>query len=283
VELGHRSYDITHRALIMGILNRTPDSFYDAGDYWDFDEFLRKADLLVIEGADLLDVGGVKAGPGEPVSLDEELARVVPAVEALVDRFDVPISVDTWNPDVLDACCRRGAVVANDISGFADPRYLDVAARHEATVVATHIRIGPRIPDPDPVYADVVADVGAFLTARAQMAIDAGIPPQRIIIDAGLDLGKTGAMSWELLDRSDDLARLGFPLLLSASNKRFLFELLETERHDISAGTMAAHSVGILRGCRILRAHDVKSSRRVADTMAEILQRRAQLDRRGQR
>ncbi len=262
----------------MGILNRTPDSFYDAGDYWDFDDFLRRAGALVAEGADLLDVGGVKAGPGEPVSLDEELERVVPAVEALVDRFDVPISVDTWNPAVFDSCCRRGAVVGNDISGFADPRYLAVAAHHRAAVVATHIRIGPRIPDPEPIYDDVVADVGVFLTDRAQMAIDAGIPRQRIIIDAGLDLGKTGSMSWELLNRSDELAELGFPLLLSASNKRFLFEMLDTDRHDIAAGTMAAHALGILRGCRILRAHDVKASRRVADTMAEILRRRAELD-----
>lgn len=278
LELGPTPFDITHRALVMGILNRTPDSFYDAGEYWDFDDFLRKADELVEQGADFLDVGGVKAAPGEEVDLHEELRRMVPAVEALVERYDLPVSVDTWNPDVLQACLERGAVVANDISGFEHPRYLEVAAAHDATVVATHIRIGPRVPDPEPHYDDLIEDVRSFLTERVQMALDAGIRPQRIIIDAGLDLGKNRYQSWELLNRSAELASLGYPLLLSASNKRFLFELLETDRHNINDGSMACHAFGIARGCRILRAHDVKASRRVADVMAEILHRSAQLE-----
>lgn len=278
LELGPTAFDITHRALVMGILNRTPDSFYDAGQYWDFDDFLRKADTLVEEGADFLDVGGVKAAPGDEVDLDEELRRVVPAVEALVDRYELPISVDTWNPDVLHACLERGAVIANDISGFEHPRYLEVAAQHDATVIATHIRIGPRVPDPEPRYDDLVAEVRSFLAQRAQMALDAGIQPQRIVIDAGLDLGKNRYMSWELLDRSAELASIGYPLLLSASNKRFLFELLETDRQNINEGSIACHALGIAKGCRILRAHDVKASRRVADVMAELLQRRAELE-----
>ncbi len=277
LEMGSHRLDVTDRALVMGILNRTPDSFFDAGQYFAFDDFLHKAEALVAQGADLLDVGGVKAAPGDPVSVQEELVRVVPAVEALVRRFDVPISVDTWNADVLDASLGAGAVVANDISGFADPRYLAVAATHRAAVIATHIRLGPRVPDPDPLYDDLVADVRAFLADRIAMARAAGVGESRIVIDAGLDLGKTPAMSWELLHRSDELASLGFPLLLSASNKRFLFELLQTDRWDIAAGTMAAHVVGIAKGCRILRAHDVKGSRRVADAMAELLAERGGL------
>ncbi|NNF56391.1 MAG: dihydropteroate synthase [Acidimicrobiales bacterium] len=277
LELGSKPFDITNRALVMGILNRTPDSFYDAGQYWDFDDFLRKAETLVTDGADVLDVGGVKAGPGDHVDSEEEIRRVVPAVEALAKRFDLPISIDTWSADVLDRCCQVGAVVANDISGFEDPRYLEVAAKHDASVIATHIRIGPRIPDPEPIYNDLLTDVRSFLADRAQMALDAGIPKHRIVIDAGLDLGKNRYMSLELLHRSDELASLGFPLLLSASNKRFLFELLQTERHDVNAGTIASHAVGITKGCRILRAHDVKGSRRVADIMAEILHRKAEL------
>ena len=271
VDLGSHHFDITHRALVMGILNRTPDSFFDAGQYWDFDDFLTKAAQLVDDGADLLDVGGVKAGPGDEVGLGEELERVVPAVEALRARFEVPISVDTWRAEVLRHCIEAGAVVGNDISGFADPEYLPVAAAGEASVVATHIRLAPRVPDPDPVYDDLVGDVRSFLAERAQRALRAGIPPERIIVDAGLDLGKTRQMSLELLHRSHHLADLGFPLLLSASNKRFLFELLETERTDIASGTTAAHVIGIARGCRILRAHDVLAARRVADLMAELL------------
>jgi dihydropteroate synthase len=255
----------------MGILNRTPDSFFDAGAFWGFDDFLAKAEQLVDDGADFLDVGGVKAGPGDEVSLDEELERVVPAVEALRARFDLPISVDTWNAEVLRQSLAAGADVGNDISGFADPDYLSVAADAGASVFATHIRLAPRVPDPEPIYDDLVGDVRAFLADRAQRALDAGIPQQRIVIDAGLDLGKTRRMSWELLHRSDELASLGYPLLLSASNKRFLLELLDTERTDIADGTTAAHTIGIAKGCRIIRAHDVRAGRRVADLMAELL------------
>ncbi len=274
LELGTHRFDVTHRALVMGILNRTPDSFYDAGQYWGFDQFLAKAEALVDDGADLLDVGGVKAGPGEEVTLEMELERVVPAVEALRRRFDVPISVDTWRAEVLRQSLECGADVGNDISGFADPDYLSAAAAGDASVIATHIRLGPRIPDPDPVYGDLVGDVRAFLAERVDRALAAGIPRQRIVVDAGLDLGKVAHQSLELLHRSADLATLGYPLLLSASNKRFLFELLDTDRHDIGAGTMAAHVVGIAHGCRLLRAHDVKASRRLADIMAELLGRR---------
>ncbi len=271
LELGPHRFDVTHRALVMGILNRTPDSFYDAGSYWDFDDFLRKAEQLVDDGADFLDVGGVKAGPGEEVGEAEEMERVVPAIEALRRRFDVPLSIDTWRASVLEESIRVGANVGNDISGFADPEYLPVAARGGASVVATHIRLAPRVPDPEPVYDDLVGDVVDFLADRAARAESHGIPSQRVLIDAGLDLGKTPAMSLELLHHSDALVDLGYPVLLSASNKRFLFELLETDRYDIDSGTTAAHVVGVVLGCRVLRAHDVQAGRRVADLMAEIL------------
>lgn len=259
----------------MGILNRTPDSFFDAGEYWDFDDFLTKADNLVAEGADFLDVGGVKAGPGDDVTSEMELERVVPAVKALLERFDLPISVDTWRSEVLEECLKLGAHVGNDISGFGDPDYLRVAAEYGASVFATHIRLAPRVPDPDPHYDDLVSEVADFLLDRANRALAAGIPPQRIVLDAGMDLGKIKHQSVTLLHASDRLSGLGYPLLLSASNKRFLFELLETERHDILAGTMAAHVVGIVKGCRILRAHDVKGTRRLADIMAAILELRS--------
>lgn len=279
LELGPHRFDVTHRALVMGILNRTPDSFYDAGSYWDFDEFLRKAEQLVDDGADFLDVGGVKAGPGDEVTVAEELERVVPAIEALNRRFDVPLSIDTWRSEVLEETIKVGASLGNDISGFADPDYLDVAAEHGASVVATHIRLKPRVPDPNPVYNDLIGDVVAFLTDRAGRAEAAGIPKQRIVIDAGLDLGKTEAMSFELLHRSDVLVGLGYPVLLSASNKRFLSELLETGRYDVGSGTDAAHTVGIVLGCRVLRAHDVRATRRIADIMADILAVREATDR----
>jgi dihydropteroate synthase len=272
LRLGPHRLDIGARAAVMGILNRTPDSFYDGGEYWDFDEFLRRAERLVAEGADLLDVGGVKAGPGDEVGEQEELDRVVPAVEALQARFDLPLSVDTWRASVAQAGFEAGAAVGNDISGFADPDYLDVCARSGAAVVATHIRLAPRVPDPEPVYDDVVDDVRSFLADRAGRAEQAGVHPEAIMIDAGLDLGKTPGQSLTLLRASDRLASLGYPLFLSASNKRFLWELLGVDRYSVREGTMAAHALGIALGCRVLRAHDVRAARRVADVLAAIME-----------
>jgi len=275
--LGPHRFDIRHRALVMGILNRTPDSFFDQGGYYDFDAFLAKAEQLVGEGADFLDVGGVKAGPGPEVGEAEELERVVPAIEALRARFDIPLSVDTWRATVLRESLAAGAVVGNDISGFADPDYLSVAAAADASVVATHIRIGPRVPDPEPVYDEPVVDaVCRFLEERALQAEAAGIPSERVMIDAGLDLGKTEPQSLELLRAHDRLAALGWPLFLSASNKRFLGALLGTEVTERREASHAAHALGIALGSRILRAHDVRGARRTADVMAAILQARAE-------
>jgi dihydropteroate synthase len=256
----------------MGVLNRTPDSFYDRGATWDFDAFLRRAEELVSAGADLLDVGGVKAGPGPEVGEAEELDRVVPAIAALHDRFGVPLSVDTWRASVLDAACAAGAEVGNDISGFADPDFLGVAARHRATVVATHIRLRPRVPDPDPEYDDLVGDVTAFLLDRARRAEAAGLDPARIVLDAGLDLGKTWEQSLELLRRSDRLASLGYPLLLSASNKRFIGELLGLDISDRRPESLTTTAYGVIHGCRIVRVHDVLGSVRVCAMIAAMLE-----------
>lgn len=272
VELGPHRYDVTTRALVMGILNRTPDSFYDAGRYWDFDAFLAKADELVAEGADFLDVGGVKAGPGPDVTEAEEMDRVVPAIEALRRRFDLPISVDTWRASVARESYAAGAVVGNDISGFADPDFLHETAEAGASVVACHVRLAPRVADPEPVYDGLMGEVGRFLAERAQWAVDAGIPPQRIMLDAGHDLGKTPEMSAELLRRADELVELGYPIFLSVSNKGFLGVLTDTEVGDRREATLAAHALGVGLGCRILRAHDVAGTRRVADFMSALLQ-----------
>lgn len=274
VWLGPLRFDVSNRALVMGILNRTPDSFFDKGATFAFDAFLRRAEEIVRQGADLLDIGGVKAGPGPEVTLEEELERVVPAVEALRARFDVPVSVDTWRAEVARQCFEAGAVLGNDISGFADPDYLRVAARAGASVVATHIRLAPRVRDPDPHYDDVVVEVESFLLDRAARAHAAGIPRGRVVLDAGLDLGKTTAQSIELFAASRRLASLGYPLLLSASNKGFLGEALGLgilERRDAS---LAAAAIGIALGCRVLRVHDVEGTRRVRDALAGILESR---------
>jgi len=254
----------------MGILNRTTDSFYDHGAYFDLDRFFDRADQLVREGADVLDVGGVKAGPGPEVTEEEELDRVVPVIAALHARFDVPLSVDTWRASVASAAFDAGAAVGNDISGFADPGYLPAAAAAGATVVATHIRLAPRVPDPTPHYADVVAEVERFLVERAERALAAGLAADHVIVDAGLDLGKTAEQSLLLLQRSAALASLGYPLLLSSSNKTFLGVVLEIALDERRSASLASAAMGIAGGCRLVRVHDVAGTCKVRDLLAAI-------------
>jgi dihydropteroate synthase len=271
LQLGRRRFDLGHRALVMGIVNRTPDSFYDHGATFGFDALLRRSAQLVAEGADIIDVGGVKAGPGPEVSESEELDRVVPSVAAIVERFDVAVSVDTWRASVAGACYEAGAVLGNDISGFADPAYLGVAAAAGASVVATHIRLAPRVADPEPHYDDVVAEVRRFLADRAGRALEAGLAAEQVIVDAGLDLGKTAEQSLTLLRASATLAELGYPLLLSASNKTFLGAVLDLPVDRRGDASLAAAAMGIIGGCRILRVHDVAGTRRVRDVLAAVV------------
>ena len=271
MRLGARRYDLTTTSLVMGILNRTPDSFYDRGATFSFDALLERAEQLVSEGADILDVGGVKAGPGPDVTETEELDRVVPAVDALCREFDIPVSVDTWRASVAQAAYRAGAVMGNDISGFSDPDYLRVASEAGASVVATHIRLAPRVRDPEPHYDDVVSEVAAYLTERAERAVAVGIDADRIILDAGLDLGKTPQQSLELLRASSVLSELGYPVLLSASNKPFLGELFELEIDERADASLGAAAMGVALGCRIVRVHDVLGARRVCDALKAVM------------
>jgi dihydropteroate synthase len=255
----------------MGIANRTPDSFFDHGSYYAFDRFLAHVEALVADGADIIDIGGVKAGSGPEVSVSEELERVVPAVEAVVARFDVAVSVDTWRSEVLEAVLEAGAHIGNDISGFADPRYVEVAARWHAAVVATHIRLRPRVDDPDPRYEDLVGTVRSFLAERVRWALNAGLEPNQVVVDAGFDLGKTTEQSLALLAATGALVELGHPVLIAASNKGFVGETLGlgvTERREAS---LAAAAIGFLRGGRIFRMHDVRGARRALDTLAALV------------
>jgi dihydropteroate synthase len=270
--LGDRTQDLTTRALVMGILNRTPDSFYDQGATFELDALLRRAEELVADGADILDVGGVKAGPGPEVDEQEELARVVPTIDALRTRFDTPLSVDTWRAAVLDGACQAGAVVGNDISGLGDTEYAPTAAGHGASVVITHIRLRPRVPDPTPHYDDLVADVSRFLIDRARTAEAAGLAPEQIALDAGFDLGKTPTQSAVVLRETATLASHGYGLLLSASNKGFLGELLGLPIDDRRDASLAAVAYGVARGARLVRAHDVRGTVRVCRMVEAVLE-----------
>jgi len=273
LSLGDRRFDVAKRVLVMGIVNRTPDSFYDHGTYFELDSSLRLAEELVTAGADIIDVGGVRAGPGPHVTPAEEIDRVVPAIAAIAARFDVAVSVDTFRAEVAEASYQAGAVLGNDISGFADPEYLPVAKRFGAAVVATHIRLQPRVNDPDPRYPndDVVAACETYLVERVERARQAGLSDDQVILDAGLDLGKTTPQSLELLRASARLASIGPCLLLSTSNKGFLGDLFDLKIDERSEATMAALAVGVIGGCRVLRVHDVRGACRISRTLEALL------------
>ncbi|MGH9106474.1 MAG: dihydropteroate synthase [Acidimicrobiales bacterium] len=274
LELGERRYDLEDRALVMGILNRTPDSFFDQGATWAWDAFWARADEIVAEGADILDVGAVKAGVGPEVTEAEEMDRLLPAVAGLVERFDVPVSVDTWRAAVAAEAFGAGAVLGNDISGFSDPGYLEAAAAAGAGVVATHIRLAPRVLDPFPVYTDLMREVTDFLCERAARALAAGIPAERVVLDPGLDLGKDAEQSLQLLRSTASFAALGYPLLVATSNKDFLGDILGLALDRRREATAAANALAITLGGRLVRAHDVLGACRVRDMVAAILEAR---------
>lgn len=278
LRLGSRRYDLTSRCLVMGILNRTPHLFHDQGATFALDPALQRAEALVQAGADILDIGSLQAGPGPAAGEQEELERVVPVIEAVAFRFDVPVSADTSNPRVLAAACAAGAVIGKDAAGFADPDYLPAAARAGASVVATHARPAPRARDPEPHEDELVPDVAAFLVERAGRARAAGLARDQIVIDAGLDLGKTAAQSAVLLRESDRLAGLGYPLLLSACDTTFLGVLLDLAVDARRDASLTAAAYGVAHGCRIVRAHDVAGTVRVVRMVERILEARAEAD-----
>jgi dihydropteroate synthase len=261
-----------HRPLVVGILNRTRDSFYDQGRTYALDALLERAGQLVADGADVLEVGARPGGVDvADVTEDEEVELVCETVAQLSARFDVPLAVDTWRAAVAEAAFAEGVVLGNDMSGFSDERYLAAAAAAGATVVATHIRLAPQVPDPEPVYEDVVADVLVALAALVGRARAAGLPRERIVVDPGLDLGKTWQQSLELLAAFPRFAALDQPLLLAASNKIFLGRLLGLEKHERGEATVAACAIAALDGARLLRVHDARGARQAAELAGAVL------------
>lgn len=251
------------RVCVMGILNRTPDSFYDGGRYSRLDLAVARAKQMVAEGAALIDVGGEKAGPGAAVSAREEIERVIPVVEALLSEIDIPVSVDTLKPEVARAATAAGAEMLNSIGGMADPALRRVAAESGAAVVVMHIQGAPRVANPNPLYDNVVSAVCEFLSARAAQCVADGIAADRIVIDPGPDFGKTTVQSVAVLRNLDRLTALPYPVLLAVSRKKFIGELTSTEVDNRLYGSLAALAWGVLHGVSLVRVHDVQASYRL--------------------
>lgn len=273
------------RPLVMAILNVTPDSFSDGGRFFgrglpETDAAVEAGLLAAEDGADIIDVGGESTRPGAaPVSVGEELARVLPVVEALA-QGEVPVSIDTRHAEVARACLEAGAAVVNDVSGFRDPEMERVAAASDCGLVVMHMLGEPATMQEAPAYGDVLAEVARYLRARAEALEDAGVAPERIAIDPGIGFGKTVEHNLALLHRLPELAALGYPVLVGVSRKRFIGAVLGGEPRERLEGSLAAAVYALAKGASVVRAHDVaatvKAVRMVAAIEAEAGHGRAQ-------
>ncbi len=261
----------------MAIVNRTPDSFYDKGATFSDSAAMAAVDRAVDEGADLVDIGGVKAGPGDLVDTDEEIRRVIPFVAAIRDKFpDLLISIDTWRSDVARLARKEGADLINDTWAGADPELVMVAAETGAGIVCSHT--GGAVPRTRPHrvrYTDVVADVVSEVVTAAERALALGVPRDAILIDPTHDFGKNTFHGLELLRKVDILVNTGWPVLMALSNKDFIGETLGVELSERLEGTLAATAMAAAGGARVFRVHEVASTRRVVDMVAAIQGRRA--------
>ncbi|MGV8881699.1 MAG: dihydropteroate synthase [Rhodoglobus sp.] len=258
--IGTRDFDFDRQVAVMAIVNRTPDSFYDKGATFALDRAVEAALKAADDGADWVDIGGVPFGKGPEVSTQEEIDRVVPVVEAIAAASDVVISVDTFSAAVAEASIAAGAAVINDTSGLWDAGMVAAIAPTEATLVLTHSLNPPRSAPPRPQYEDVVTEVADFLRDRVARAVAGGIPLERLIVDPGHDLNKNTLHSLEITRRLDEIVAIGLPTLAAVSNKDFVGESIDRERHARLEGSLAAAVVCIMKGARIVRMHDVPAS-----------------------
>jgi dihydropteroate synthase len=258
--IGAHTFDFSRRVAVMAVVNRTPDSFYDRGATFALDAAVHACIAAVEHGADWIDIGGVPFKPGPALPIEEEIARVVPVVEALRRESDVVISVDTFESEVAQHAIVAGADVINDTTGIHDHRLAEVVADSDATLVITHSLAAPRTVYPRPHYDDVVAEVASFLTDRVDLAVSLGVPESRIVVDPGHDLNKNTLQTLELTRRFDEIAAIGLPALAAVSNKDFIGETLDVDRADRLEGSLAAAVYCITRGARVVRMHNVRES-----------------------
>lgn len=259
---------------VMGVVNVTPDSFSDGGRFTGLDRALDHAMQLVVEGADILDIGGESTRPGaEPVETAEETDRVVPLIAAVRARWDGPISVDTMKPEVARPAVAAGATIWNDVSALTfSPESLETAAELGCTVVLMHMKGGPPTMQDDPAYDDVVAEVSAWLAARAEAALEAGVARDRIWLDPGIGFGKTDAHNLALTARLDAIAGLGFPVLYGASRKRTIQAIDPTATDPMHrlGGSLALALEAARRGAGIIRVHDVRETVQALKVQAAV-------------
>ena len=244
---------------IMGIVNLTPDSFSGDGLYKTQNSIVDFAEKMVEDGADIIDVGGESSRPGaEPVSIEEELQRTIPAVKALSKKIKVPISIDTHKPEVARQALDNGALMVNDITGLNNTEMLRIVAQYKAAVVIMHMQGNPRTMQDNPVYKSLIDEIIEYLDKAIVRAVEAGIDRNKIIVDPGIGFGKTAGHNLEILNRLSELKVLGRPLLVGASRKSFIGKILDSGPQERIFGTVSACVLAVKNGANLLRVHDVK-------------------------
>ncbi|MFP7495463.1 dihydropteroate synthase [Terribacillus saccharophilus] len=265
-KIGKKEYDLSKQTLVMGIINVTPDSFSDGGSYTDIEAAVRQAQKLEAEGADILDIGGESTRPGfEPVPADEEIARVVPAIQAIKAAVDLPISIDTYKAKTAEAAIEAGASIINDIWGAKyDPDMAGVAARYKVPIILMHNR---RIAHYDDLLTDMVAD----LEESIAIALDAGVERKDIWLDPGIGFVKSFEENMAAMRQLDKITAMGYPVLLGTSRKRFIGMVLDLPAGERDEGTMATTAFGMTKGVHMVRVHEVKQTARLVKMMDALI------------
>jgi dihydropteroate synthase len=265
---------VLDRTLVMGVLNVTPDSFSDGGRFLQPEEAIRRAEIMVEEGADLVDVGAESTRPqSEPVSQEEEWRRLEPVLKALVDRLKVPISVDTYKPEIAAKALDIGASMVNDVTGLRNEDMVKVVAKYDVPVVVMHMLGDPKTMQISPTYEEVVADILRFLRERMDRAVQKGVDEEKVIVDPGIGFGKTLEHNLEILRRLGEFRSLGRPILVGASRKSFIGKILDLDVGERLEGSLAAAVLAAARGAHILRVHDVSETVRALRVADAILGR----------
>lgn len=257
--IGKKKFDLISHTLVMGIINVTPDSFYDGGKYNHKDQAVKRISEMIADGADIIDIGGLSSRPGsKPISLEEELERTIPVVESVSNNFDTLVSIDTYRSEIALEAISAGAHMVNDISAFTmDKNMAGIVADKGASVTLMHMQGKPESMQKNPQYDNAIDEIYEYLDGKASAAIDAGISPDKIVLDPGLGFGKTLDHNLSILNKISEFSSMGYPIMIGASRKAFIGAVLDLPVEDRLEGSLAAAVWSVINGANILRVHDV--------------------------
>ncbi len=275
VKIKNHAYNLSARTHIMGILNITPDSFSDGGDFFNLARAVERGVEIEKEGADIIDIGGESTRPGaKKISKEEEQRRVIPVIEKLSARLSIPISIDTYKSYIAELAIKAGATVINDISGLRfDPKMAEIAAKYDVPVILMHIKGTPRNMQKNPVYSDLLKEIYKYLSESITIAMNAGISANKIIVDPGIGFGKTFYDNLKLIKNINYFHTLHCPVLIGVSRKSFVGKILDKNEKERMYGTAAAVAASVMNGANIVRVHDVKEMVQVVKIIDALKQR----------